>query len=53
MAVSLSSAEIGGQGRTIAFVRDITAEVDRRERMALLNWSPTGPTAPSSSPIAI
>ena len=35
-ALSLSSVEAGGQSRTIAFVRDITAEVDRRERMALL-----------------
>ena len=36
-AVSLSRIEIGGQSRTVAFVRDITAEVDRRERLALLN----------------
>lgn len=35
-ALSLSRVEVGGQGRTIAFVRDITAEVERRERMALL-----------------
>jgi len=34
-ALSLSSVELGGQSRTIAFVRDITAEVERRERMAL------------------
>jgi diguanylate cyclase (GGDEF)-like protein/PAS domain S-box-containing protein len=35
-ALSLSSVEIGGQSRTIAFVRDITAEVDQRQRLALL-----------------
>jgi PAS domain S-box-containing protein len=35
-ALSLSSVEVGGQSGTIAFVRDITAEVERRERMALL-----------------
>ncbi len=35
-ALSLSQVEVGGQSRTIAFVRDITAEVDRRERLALL-----------------
>ena len=35
-ALSLSGVEVGGQSRTIAFVRDITAEVERRERMALL-----------------
>ena len=35
-ALSLSHVEIGGRSRTIAFVRDITAEVERRERMALL-----------------
>src|ERR1700733_13553993 len=34
-ALSLSSVELGGQSRTIAFVRDITAEVERRERIAL------------------
>ena len=28
--------EVGGQSRTIAFVRDITAEVELRERLALL-----------------
>ena len=33
----LSNIEIGGQCRTIAFVRDITKEVERRERMALLS----------------
>jgi len=36
-AQSVSSVEIGGQSRTIACFRDITAEVERRERMALLN----------------
>ena len=36
VALSLSSVEIGGQTRTIAFVRDITVEFERRERMALL-----------------
>jgi diguanylate cyclase (GGDEF)-like protein/PAS domain S-box-containing protein len=36
-ALSLSSVEAGGQSRTIAFVRDITAEIGRRERMALLS----------------
>lgn len=35
-ALSLSRVEVGGQGCTIAFVRDITAEVERRERLALL-----------------
>jgi PAS domain S-box-containing protein len=35
-ALSLSPVEIDGQSRTIAFVRDITAEVDQRERLALL-----------------
>src|SRR3984957_19751402 len=35
-ALSLSRAEVGGQTHTIAFIRDITAEVDRRERLALL-----------------
>ena len=28
-ALSLSSVELGGQSRTIAFVRDITAEIER------------------------
>jgi diguanylate cyclase (GGDEF)-like protein/PAS domain S-box-containing protein len=35
-ALSLSRAEVGGQSHTIAFIRDITVEVDRRERLALL-----------------
>jgi diguanylate cyclase (GGDEF)-like protein/PAS domain S-box-containing protein len=35
-ALSLSRAEVGGQSHTIAFIRDITTEVDRRERLALL-----------------
>ena len=35
-ALSLSRAEVGGRSHTIAFVRDITTEVDRRERLALL-----------------
>ena len=35
-ALSLANVEVGGQSCTIAFVRDITAEVERRERMALL-----------------
>jgi PAS domain S-box-containing protein len=35
-ALSLWRIEIGGQRRTIAFARDITSEVERRERMALL-----------------
>ena len=35
-ALTLSHVEAGAQRRTIAFVRDITAEVDRRERLALL-----------------
>ncbi|QWG21433.1 EAL domain-containing protein [Bradyrhizobium sediminis] len=35
-ALSLSHVEAGGQHRTIAFVRDITREIERRERMALL-----------------
>jgi diguanylate cyclase (GGDEF)-like protein/PAS domain S-box-containing protein len=36
-ALSLSHVETGGQSRTIAFVRDITAEVEGRERIALLS----------------
>jgi diguanylate cyclase (GGDEF)-like protein/PAS domain S-box-containing protein len=36
-ALSLSRLEIGGQGRSIAFVRDITVEVEQRERAALLS----------------
>jgi diguanylate cyclase (GGDEF)-like protein/PAS domain S-box-containing protein len=36
-ALSLSRIEVGGQTRMIAFVRDITGEIDRRERLALLN----------------
>ena len=36
-ALSLSRIEVGGQSRIIAFVRDITSEIDRRERLALLN----------------
>src|SRR5258708_2720947 len=35
-ALSLSRLEAGGQARIIAFVRDITTEVERRERSALL-----------------
>lgn len=35
-ALALSRVEAGGQSRTIAFVRDITAEVELRERLALL-----------------
>jgi len=35
-ALSVSRAEVGGQSRYIAFVRDITSEVDQRERLALL-----------------
>ena len=34
-ALSLSRVEAGGQSRTIAFVRDITADVELRERLAL------------------
>ncbi|MET3839126.1 diguanylate cyclase (GGDEF)-like protein/PAS domain S-box-containing protein [Bradyrhizobium sp. OAE829] len=37
VALWLSNIEIDGQHRTIAFVRDITKEVDRRERLALLS----------------
>ncbi len=37
VAVSLSRINIGDQGRTVAFVRNITAEVERREKLALLN----------------
>ena len=36
-ALSVSTVEIGGQSRTIAFVRDVTKEIVRRERMAVLN----------------
>lgn len=35
-ALSLSRVEIDGQIRTIAFVRDVTAEVERRQRLDLL-----------------
>jgi diguanylate cyclase (GGDEF)-like protein/PAS domain S-box-containing protein len=35
-ALSLSSVEVGGQSRTIAYVRDITRDIVRRERMAVL-----------------
>jgi diguanylate cyclase (GGDEF)-like protein/PAS domain S-box-containing protein len=35
-ALSLSRTEVDGQSHIIAFVRDITTEVDRRERLALL-----------------
>ena len=35
-ALSLSSVEVGGQSRTIAYLRNITREVVRRERMAVL-----------------
>ncbi|WP_291867392.1 EAL domain-containing protein [Bradyrhizobium sp.] len=35
--LSRSRVELGGQSRTIAFVRDITTEAGRRERMALLD----------------
>ena len=34
-ALSLSRVEVGGHSRYIAFVRDITAEVELRERIAL------------------
>jgi diguanylate cyclase (GGDEF)-like protein/PAS domain S-box-containing protein len=36
-ALSVSTVEIGGQSRSIAFVRDVTKEIVRRERMAVLN----------------
>jgi diguanylate cyclase (GGDEF)-like protein/PAS domain S-box-containing protein len=36
IALSLSSVEVGGQSRTIAFARDITRDIVRRERMAVL-----------------
>ena len=35
-ALSLSSVDVGGQSRTIVYVRDITREIVRRERMAVL-----------------
>jgi diguanylate cyclase (GGDEF)-like protein/PAS domain S-box-containing protein len=35
-ALALSRIEVGGQDRTIAFVRDITTEAEQRERVALL-----------------
>src|SRR5882672_12048748 len=35
-ALSLSRVEIGGESTTIAFARDITAEVDRKQRLALM-----------------
>jgi PAS domain S-box-containing protein len=34
--LSLSRVEAGGQSRIIAFVRDVTAEADLREKLALL-----------------
>src|SRR3954452_362398 len=36
-AVSTSRVEIGGRSNYMVFVRDITTEVERRERIALLN----------------
>jgi diguanylate cyclase (GGDEF)-like protein/PAS domain S-box-containing protein len=36
-SVSASRVEIGGRSSYMAFVRDITTEVERRERIALLN----------------
>ena len=36
-AVSTSRVEIGGRSNYMVFVRDITIEVERRERIALLN----------------
>ena len=36
-SVSASRVEIGGRSGYMVFVRDITAEVERRERIALLN----------------
>ena len=36
-ALRLLRVEVGGQGRTIAFIRDVTAEIEQRERMALLS----------------
>ena len=36
-SVSVSRVEIGGRSHYMVFVRDITAEVERRERIALLN----------------
>ena len=36
-SVSASRVEIGGRSSYMVFVRDVTAEVERRERIALLN----------------
>src|SRR5205807_10061992 len=36
-SVSASRVEIGGRSSYMVFVRDITAEVERREQIALLN----------------
>jgi PAS domain-containing protein len=36
-SVSASHVEIGGRSHCMVFVRDITAEVERRERITLLN----------------
>jgi diguanylate cyclase (GGDEF)-like protein/PAS domain S-box-containing protein len=36
-AVSVSRVETGGRSSCMIFVRDVTAEVERRERIALLN----------------
>jgi diguanylate cyclase (GGDEF)-like protein/PAS domain S-box-containing protein len=40
--LSLSRVEAGGESRTIAFVRDVTAEADLRERLALLTMIADG-----------
>src|SRR3981189_1022604 len=37
VALSVSRVETGGETNTMVFARDITAEVERRERTALLN----------------
>jgi PAS domain S-box-containing protein len=41
-ALSLARVEAGGQSRTVAFVRDVTAEADLRERVALLSMIADG-----------
>ncbi len=42
--LSLSRIEAGGQGRTVAFVRDVTADAGLREKLALLTMIADGTT---------
>ncbi|MHC2282364.1 PAS domain S-box-containing protein [Bradyrhizobium diazoefficiens] len=45
VAITLSSATIDGAVHRIVFARDVTAEAERRARIALSTSSPTRPTA--------